>query len=69
MDRQTARLVPEKDGHALATAIDELLRQPEQARCLGTNARDLVCRRHSWARVAEQFEQVYERALERRIQG
>ena len=60
-DGTTARLVPERDARALASAIDELLRDPSQAGVIGRQARDLVCRRHSWARVAEDFESVYER--------
>jgi glycosyltransferase involved in cell wall biosynthesis len=28
---------------------------------MGRRARDLVCRHHSWQRVAEDFEAVYER--------
>ena len=57
----TARLVPERDARALAAAIEDLLRAPEAARLMGARARDLVCRHHSWARVAEDFEAVYRR--------
>jgi len=58
-DRVTARLVPERDVRALASAIDELLRDRVTATRMGRQARDLVCRHHSWARVAEDFEAVY----------
>jgi glycosyltransferase involved in cell wall biosynthesis len=64
-DRVTARIAPERDARALASAIDDLLRAPTVRATLGRQARDLVCRQHSWARVAEDFEGVYERALER----
>ena len=60
-DRQTARLVPERDVRALAAAIDEMLRESSAAAAIGRQARDVVCREHSWARVAEDFETVYQR--------
>jgi glycosyltransferase involved in cell wall biosynthesis len=60
-DRQTARLVPECDASALATAIDELLRNPSSRMAMGANARALVCRKHSWEQVAAEFEAVYAR--------
>jgi glycosyltransferase involved in cell wall biosynthesis len=59
-DRVTARLVPERDARALASAIDELLRDRPAASLMGSQAREFVCRHHSWARVAEDFEAVYE---------
>ena len=60
-DGVTARLVAERDVRALAAAIDDVLRDRPAAALLGRQARDLVCRRHSWSRVAEDFEAVYER--------
>ena len=60
-DGVTARLVPERDVRALASAIDGLLRDRSAATHMGRQARDLVCRHHSWARVAEDFEAVYQR--------
>jgi glycogen(starch) synthase len=59
-DGVTARLVAERDVRALASAIDELLRDRTAAAHMGSRARDLVCRHHSWARVAEDFEAVYQ---------
>jgi glycosyltransferase involved in cell wall biosynthesis len=59
-DGVTARLVAERDVQALASAIDEFLRDPAAAAHIGRQARDLVCRQHSWARVAEDFEAVYQ---------
>ncbi len=58
-DRVTARLVPERDARALASAIDELLRDRPAAILMGRQAREFVCRHHSWSRVAEDFETVY----------
>ena len=60
-DGLTARLVPERDVRALASAIDGLLRDPAAAALIAGRARQLVCSRHSWARVAEDFESVYQR--------
>lgn len=60
-DGRTARLVPERDARALAAAISELLREPSSASLIARQARDLVCRQHSWERVAEDFEAVYQR--------
>jgi len=64
-DGVTARLVPERDCRALAAAIDSLLRERAAALALGRQARELVCRRHSWARVAEEFETVYDEVATR----
>jgi glycosyltransferase involved in cell wall biosynthesis len=68
-DGVTARLVPERDVRALARAIDELLRDRSAAAHMGRQARDLVCRHHGWARVAEDFEAVYEVAKRRGASG
>lgn len=58
-DGDTALLVPERDGRALADAIERLLREPLLRAAIGRRARDLVCRNYSWARVAETFEAIY----------
>jgi glycosyltransferase involved in cell wall biosynthesis len=60
-DGRTARLVPERNAHALAGAIADLLQAPSTAAIIGTQARELVCRLHSWERVAEDFDAVYQR--------
>jgi len=60
-DGVTARLVPERDVRALASAIEGLLRDRPAGTLMGRQARELVCRQHSWARVAEDFEAVYQR--------
>jgi glycosyltransferase involved in cell wall biosynthesis len=57
----TALVVPERDVPALAIAIESLLRDRSAAMLIGTQAREFVCRHHSWARVAEDFEAVYQR--------
>src|SRR5687768_5257762 len=47
-DRVTARLVPERDVRALASAIDELLRDRPAAMLMGRQAREFVYHHHSW---------------------
>jgi glycosyltransferase involved in cell wall biosynthesis len=59
-DGTTARLVGERDARGLADAIDSLLRERATAREIGRQARELVHRNHSWARVAADFEAAYE---------
>lgn len=61
-DGETARLVPERDAMALAAAIDELLRQPALRAALGSRARALVSREHSWGRVARDFDAIYQQS-------
>lgn len=58
-DGTTARLVAERDARGLADAIGNLLRERITAKAIGRQARDLVCREHSWARVAADFEAAY----------
>jgi glycosyltransferase involved in cell wall biosynthesis len=60
-DGVTARLVPERDARALASAIAALLGDRTAATLIGEQARELVQRHHSWSRVAEDFEAVYQR--------
>ena len=60
-DHETARLVPERNAAALAQAIADLLRQPVVRAEMGRRARETVGRAYSWARLAEQFEAIYER--------
>jgi glycosyltransferase involved in cell wall biosynthesis len=59
-DGTTARLVAERDARGLADAIDSLLRERATGREIGRQARELVHRNHSWARVAADFEAAYE---------
>jgi glycosyltransferase involved in cell wall biosynthesis len=59
VDRETALVVPERDAILLADAIDELLDDAELREAIGTAARDLMQREHTWERVAERFETAY----------
>jgi glycosyltransferase involved in cell wall biosynthesis len=61
IDGQTARIVAERDGHALALAIGDLLACPADAAAIGRRAREWVGRELSWERVAGEFEAIYDR--------
>src|SRR5688572_12844925 len=59
----TALVVPEKDAAALGTALNRAISDAALRERLGSAARVLVQRRFGWARTAEQFDDVYRRAL------
>lgn len=61
-DGVNGRLVQSRDVAALAEAIAEVLNSPDAGRALGRAARIRVERDFGWARVAERFEEAYERA-------
>jgi glycosyltransferase involved in cell wall biosynthesis len=65
VDGRTARLVPERNAAALAEAIADLFDHPSQRRAIGEEARAAICRDYSWARVAEQFTDIYARVSDR----
>ena len=66
IDGETALVVPERDPAALASAMDELLRNPELRVRIGRAARARVQARHTWERVAERFEAAYDRVAQAR---
>jgi glycosyltransferase involved in cell wall biosynthesis len=61
-DGVTGRLVPERDGPALAAAIGWMLADPSRARAIGRAARAHVSHAFGWAHVAERFEAIYDAA-------
>jgi glycosyltransferase involved in cell wall biosynthesis len=61
-DGANGRIVAQRDGPALAQAIDDVLRDPDRARALGAAARARVARDFGWPRVAEAMEVAYTRA-------
>ena len=63
-DGETARVVAERDPRGLADAIDELLSDRGAGARLGSAARRQMCRAHTWARVAERFEEAYHHAAD-----
>jgi len=63
-DGATALLVPERDAAALALALERLLSDPDERKRIGTAAREEMERDHGWGRVAERFEEAYDRAAD-----
>jgi glycosyltransferase involved in cell wall biosynthesis len=61
-DGETGRLVPPADAHALAAAVLDLLRAPEQARALARRGQALVLERHSLDAVMARTVDVYDAA-------
>lgn len=59
---RTGWLVPERDARALADAVGRLLADPGARAGLGAAARADALANRTWARVAERFEQAYDRA-------
>ena len=58
-------LVPTADAEALALSVEKLCESVELRKKLGLAAQDTM-RRHTWQRIAEQLERVFERAVENR---
>ena len=54
---QCGILVPPNDPSALAQAVVQLLRNPEQCERLGRQGRQVAVERYSWAKIAERTEQ------------
>lgn len=61
-DGRTGRLVAERDAGALSEAIAAVLTASDRGRAMGANAREAVARNFGWARTAERFEAVYDKA-------
>ena len=61
-DGHNGLLVAEKDVPALEAALERLLASPEARAALGAAARTEAVATRTWDRVAERFEQVYDRA-------
>ena len=68
-DGETARMVPERDAAALASAIAALLHQPEAAGAMGHRARETVRAVYSWDRVACAFDDIYTRVRQNASPG
>lgn len=62
---QTGLLVPPGDAQALALAMKQLLEEPEKARSMGCQGRELVKRHYSIESVVRQHEHLYELCLSR----
>jgi glycosyltransferase involved in cell wall biosynthesis len=62
-DGESGRLVAERDAPALGSAVDRLLRDPDERARLGAAGRMLVQTRFGWDAAAARFEAAYDRAL------
>jgi glycosyltransferase involved in cell wall biosynthesis len=56
-DREQLRIVPKDEG-SLVAALDELVADSALAEHLGLRAREYVCARHDWRRVADRLERL-----------
>jgi glycosyltransferase involved in cell wall biosynthesis len=63
-DERTGRLVSPRDPKALANVILELVRNPEAARELGQNAREVVRKRFTETRLIGDMDHLYSQLLE-----
>jgi starch synthase len=63
-DGKTGLLVPPGKPEELATAIRQVLDDPQRAKAMGAAGRKRVEEKFSWASVAERTEQVYREAIE-----
>jgi glycosyltransferase involved in cell wall biosynthesis len=68
-DGRTGRLVPQRNPRAMADAMWEILRDPDEATRMGNRARERVTRLFQWDQAAAQMVEVFEeviRAADRR---
>jgi glycosyltransferase involved in cell wall biosynthesis len=65
VDGISARLVAERDAGALAAAIGDLLRSPDERARIGAAGRASACREYAWTRVARAFDAIYEHVAPR----
>jgi glycosyltransferase involved in cell wall biosynthesis len=66
IEGETGYIVPVGDEQSMASRISVLLRNPEQARTMGSRGRELVAQKFSCEARLERTEELYERLLARR---
>ena len=66
VDGETALIVAERDAAALAGAIEALVQDPALGERIGRTGRRRMQTEHTWARVAERFEEAYALAAQHR---
>jgi len=57
-DGETGLLVPPEDAPALAKALEQLLSDPDRAKCLGENLRRRVVAEFSWSRAYRDYREL-----------
>ena len=67
IDHETALVVPERDANALAEAIEKLRTDRSLRVTIGRTAREYVRTHNSWTHLAERFESVYEKAIQKMV--
>lgn len=66
-DGETGMVVPPADAEAIGAAMSRLLRDPDEARRMGANARHHVLGGFTARHVARAYESLYDRLLEERL--
>lgn len=69
LDGETGLLFPGEDAPALAAALETLLADPERAARLGAAGRARAEARFTWARIADEYFEIYRQVLTRRGTG
>lgn len=65
LDGETGLLVPGEDAPAFARALDALLADPARAQVLGEAGRARALSRFTWAKIADEYFEIYRRVQER----
>jgi len=56
-------LVPAANSEAIAVQVDRLMRNENERRRIGKNARETAVRHYSWVKIAEKYHQLYSELL------
>ncbi|MDY7081712.1 MAG: glycosyltransferase family 4 protein, partial [Halobacteria archaeon] len=62
-DGETGYIVPMRDPDALAQHINQLLEDTERRVEMGRKAREYVIQNHSWDRIVDELENIYDRVI------
>jgi glycosyltransferase involved in cell wall biosynthesis len=67
MDRKNGYLVPPRDSVSLAKAMLELINNPENARKMGIEGREMIDRKFNMNMVSQTLTDIYESALQTNV--